>query len=697
MTKRRTLHLDVESRSVVDLPKANAYVYFDHPSTDLWLAAWAFGDDEPKLWFPGDPCPPEIVEHVRAGGLVACWNAAFERLAWRKLLTPKYGWPEPSLEQFRCVMAQGYAATLPGKLEQAALALGIEEQKDNTGYRIMLQMSKPRRPRKDEDPDGIYWWEDPEKLKKLGMYCLQDVRTEVAAFNRLPPLCASEQALWFLDQRMNDLGVSIDVPLCHQAKDVVKVATDRLNKEMVQVTDWSVRGVGNVSELIAYIKERGLDANSVAKDQIIELLVRDDLTPDVRRALEIRQEGSKTSTAKINAMLARVQVDKRMRGNLQFHGANTGRWAARGAQLQNLPRPIIRGDLAPVIGDLKKGSAELLEVLYGPALTVVSDCIRGMIVAPKGQKLISADFSQIEARMTAWMAGQSDKVEAFARYDRREGADIYTVEAGAIYVVSPKSISKDDPRRQVGKVSVLSLGFGGGPAAFAKMAKNYNVDIGEAHDSVMSSASAANIEAAEKAWTERGKRTGMSQRKWLTAELIKLAWRQANPRIPEFWKAVEDGAIEAVQNPGSVVDVGAVRYRKAGSWLFCRLPSGRCIAYAYPDVALKETPWGAKLPAMRFWGVDSFTKKWSRQEFYGGLGFQNIVQAAARDVMSEAMTRAEQAGFPPILTVHDEIVSETEHDFGNVEQFCGLMSQVPTWAAGCPIAAEGWEGPRYRK
>lgn len=374
------LHIDVETRSALDLQASNAYCYFDHETTDLWCAAYAFGSTEPKLWFPGQPCPPAIVEHVEAGGLVYAWNAQFERLAWRRLLGPKYGWPVPKLEQYRCVMAQSYAMALPGKLEHAAIVLGLSQMKDDLGYRLMMKMCRPQQPKKNEKP-GLYWHDDPADLIRLGQYCQQDVRTEVAIFERLLPLNETEQQTWFLDQRINDRGVYIDADLCNAANKIVDQTTKKLNQELTRITDYEVRALSNTAEIIRFVRKHGIDADSVAKDQVIDLLIRDDLPPVVRRVLEIRQEGAKTSTAKINAMLARRQADSRMRGNLQYHGASTGRFSARGAQLQNLPRPSMKGDLSQVIDDLMLGDAEVIEVLHGPPLSIVSDCIRGMIRA----------------------------------------------------------------------------------------------------------------------------------------------------------------------------------------------------------------------------------------------------------------------------------------------------------------------------
>lgn len=377
----KDLRIDVETRSVVDLRKTNVYIYFDDPSTDLWVLAYAFGDEEPELWWPGQLCPPRVAKHVKAGGIVTAWNAAFERQAWNKLLGPKYGWPVPMLRQYRCTMAAAYAMALPGKLEHAAAALGIQDQKDMTGSRLMMKMARPRSPRKNEPP-GIYWHDKPEDIARLGEYVKQDVRAERGVGKRLLPLSDIEQELWFLDAEINERGVYVDKQLCDAANKIVSATMQRLDAEMRQVTDGEVRGVSNVTELIAFVRKRGVETNSIAKDELVNMLVRDDLPSDVYRALEIRQEGSKTSTAKINAMLTRRQADGRMRGNLQYHAAGTGRFGGRGAQLQNLPRPSIKDkQLGPIIEDVLTGNADLVELLHGPPMSVVSDCIRSMIAA----------------------------------------------------------------------------------------------------------------------------------------------------------------------------------------------------------------------------------------------------------------------------------------------------------------------------
>lgn len=700
----RVLHLDLESRSACELRETNVYIYADDPTTDLWCAAWAFDNDEPQLWWPGDPCPDEIVEHVKSGGLIAAFNANFERIMWRAILTPRYKWPLPRLQQFRCVMVKCLAMALPGKLDQAAPALGLEITKDAAGARVMMQLAKPRRPRKGEVP-GLYWWNDPAKIERLGEYCRTDVRVEQAIDQRTLPLSKAEQDLWFLDCTINDAGVYVDAKLCHAAKRLVAGAENRLDKELQKLTDYAVNGVSATTQLTAWLRSKGLDIPGVAKDVVEGLLIRDDLDDKVRRAVEIRQEGGKTSVAKIDAMLARRQADGRMRGNLQFHGAATGRWAGRGAQLQNLPRPSSEDDKQPMIeAILESKDDRLIEALYGNTLAVVSDCIRGMITAAPGKDLVAADFSAIEGRVNAWLAGERETIAAFEAYDRGEGPDLYKVSAAAIYHKKPSDVTK--PERQVGKVAFLALGYQGGPGAFAKMAKGYGLEIASARSTVIQAATPENIEKAQKGWKDRGARSGMSEVRWMTAELIKLAWRDRNQSVVRYWRDLEGAAIEAMNTPGRQVTAGAtakVDYKKVGSFLFCRLPSGRVLCYPYPALKQFKAPWtdDQGRPVMRdglvYKGVNSVTRQWQEQHFYGGLADENVVQAVARDCMVVGMLAARDAGYDIVLTVHDEVVAEREKGKADRAEFEALLTAGAPWMKGLPLAAEGWVDQRYRK
>lgn len=330
-------HADFETRSVCDLKKQGAYAYVLHPTTSPWCMAYAFDDEPVALWKAGEPCPPRVAAHIEAGGEISAWNANFERLVWKAIMGPRFGWPVPRLEQFRCVMVQAFAMALPGSLDAAGAALGLDVQKDAAGYRLMLQMAKPRR----MDGSTPVWWDGEDRLRRLYAYCMNDVATEREADKRLMKLRSAELAMYHLDQRINDRGVFVDQKLCIAAKKVIRLTTEKLDAEMKRVTGGTVERCSNVQVLLAWLKARGVPTDSVAKDRLADLLIRDDLPDDVRRALELRQEAAKASTAKVDAMLWRTNGDGRMRGNLQYHGAATGRWAARGAQLQNLPRPVV--------------------------------------------------------------------------------------------------------------------------------------------------------------------------------------------------------------------------------------------------------------------------------------------------------------------------------------------------------------------
>jgi DNA polymerase len=686
------LHIDIETRSAADLPKVGAYRYFEDDSTDVWCAAFAVDDEPVGLWHPGldDRDIKHAIKHCE---LAFAHNANFERGGFAHILGPKHGFPIIPLEKWRCTMAMAYAMALPGTLDGAAAALGLDYRKDQAGHRLMLQLSRPRR----MDGDTPVWWDVPEKLERLYAYCKQDVEVERALHKRLLPLRPLEQKIWFMDQRINDRGVYIDEKLALAAEQVVADATDKLNDEMYAVTGGDVSAVTNTGQLKTWLGQNGVECRSLAKDQLDSLLALD--TPaKCKRALELRKEGAKSSTAKIDKMLTMRCADGRMRGNLQYHGANTGRWAARGAQLQNLPRPVLE-DIPSVIDAVATGDAEIVDLLCGNPMQACADSIRGIISAPPGRKVIAADFSQIEARVLPWLAGDERKLNVF-----RNGEDIYCLAASGIF--GKKVNKKDHPdERQVGKVSELALGFGGGAMAFAGMAANYGLNLEDMFEIVWPVASEATKEKVRESWKLRGARSGMSKKAWNAGEAVKIVWRADNKPIVDYWYALEgkpagdyrpaSGAWLAVLEPGRKVAVGNVVFLKNGSFLFCRLPSGRCIAYAYPRVEPVEKPWGTE-ESIVYEGVDSFTKKWGNKSAYGGLFAENITQAVARDIMAEAMLRVDAAGYDVTVTIHDEVVGEIRPD-QSYERFLELMVQQPEWAAGLPIEADGFCEERYRK
>ena len=656
------IHGDFETRSEVELKDVGLDVYARHPSTDVWCFAWAIDDGEPDIWFPGMPAPAPT-KLLATSQVLYAHNAQFEIAIWNHIMVPRYGWPKIYPHSVRCTMAMAYAMSLPGSLENASAALGLSEQKDMAGHRLMMQMSRPRG---YDDAGKPIWWDDFDKQIALQNYCKQDVRTEQALCKRLLTLSPSEQKLWALDYKINQRGVHVDRLAVSQAMTVVKRESDRLNAELFTVTEGCVSSTTEVAALTKWIQHKGVEIDGLAKADVIDALKLDDVPADVRRALLIRQEGGKTSTAKLRTVLEILGDDDRARGLLQYHAAGTGRWGGRKLQPQNMPRPSISHEVIEQVLDTlatctPDEAHSIITALFDNPLTVISDCLRGMISAAPGNILLCADFANIEGRGLAWIAGEQWKLDAFRAYDAGTGPDIYKLSYAKSFRIPVEQVTKEN--RFVGKVQELALGYQGGVGAFQTMAKAYRVEVSD----------------------ER-------------AEEVKVAWREAHPHVVQFWYDIERAAKEAVRHPGHTFAGGTTMFLVKGSFLFCKLPSGRVLTYPYPKLKPKMTPWGEEKEQIHYMSVDGKTKKWRETHTYGGKLTENVVQALSRDILAEAMTRLDAEGYPIVLHVHDEIVAEVEaHKNWDLKLFEAYMKRVPTWAAGLPIAVEGWRGARYRK
>ncbi|MEI6781257.1 MAG: DNA polymerase, partial [Verrucomicrobiota bacterium] len=444
----------------------------------------------------------------------------------------------------------------------------------------------------------------------------------------------------------------------------------RLNGEMLKTTGGIVGKCTEVALLVQWIRSQGVEIKGAAKADVLDALESRDLPAAVRKALELRKEAARSSTAKLLAMQDRASADSRVRGIHQYHGASTGRWAGRGVQPQNLPRPrpgIKPRDVHDMIGMLK--NPELLDMSYGPIMDAMADCVRGMIVPEPGHDLIAVDFSAIEARVLAWLAGEERVLDIFRTHGR-----IYEAAAAGIYHCDMKEVTKD--QRQIGKVAVLALGYGGGVGAFQSMARNYNITI-----------------------------------KDIEADDIKRAWRLANPAIVKYWWALERAGMDAVTQGGTHTagPVGRqVAFKKVGSFLWCRLPSGRVLCYPYPEVRALLTPNGSERDSLTYMTVVSNIKAkliedpassgtWKRVATYGGSLAENVTQAVARDLLASAMLRLAEHDAKIVLHCHDEVVIEAPICSWSVSEVEALMAEAPAWATGLPLAAEGWRGTRYRK
>jgi DNA polymerase len=661
-----TLHIDFETYSACDLKAAGLANYADDMSTGVHCMAYAWGDGGVCLWdaHGNNQIQLDSVHaHVAKGGLVYAHNAAFELAIWNQVMQHSHGWPRLDPKQVRCTMAMAYAMGLPGSLDNAAAALGLEVRKDGKGKAIMLQLCRPK-------DDGKFWTpaDDPAKFEALYAYCKRDVEVERALHKRMMELSPAEQRVWQLDYTINQRGVRVDLPSIESAIALVEAEKKRLDADMLRATGGVVGKCTEVQLLVKWIRSQGVEMPGLAKADVLDALAGE-LPPQVEAALNLRREAAKSSTAKLVAMKERASHDARVRGIHQYHGAATGRWAGRGIQTQNFPRGMLKPhEVADAIAHL--GDRDYLDVMYAAPMDVIASCLRGMLTAAPGKDLCAVDFSAIEARVLAWLAGQESVLDIFRTHGK-----IYEHAAAGIYHVPMESVTK--AQRQIGKVAVLALGYGGGVGAFQSMARVYGVKVPDAE-----------------------------------ADEIKTSWRAAHEKIVQYWYDLEDAAIRALMRGGKHTAGAAGReatYVKSGSFLWCKLPSGRVLCYPYPEIRTVETPWGAQKEALTYMTVADPNRKaktlpdpnasgsWQRISTYGGSLAENVTQAVARDLLSDAMLRFEQRGVNIVMHCHDEIVAEVECGKSQVKELEAAVSELPSWAVGMPVSAEGWQGARYRK
>ena len=667
------VHIDFETRSAVDLKKAGLYRYFQDESTRVWVLRYKIDDGGVEEWRPGWPQPRDLFAALDNDAVVVAHNAAFERECWNMLRRRAgdgfYAWPPLPLEQTECTMSRAAALALPSALDGLGTVLGLPVQKDAEGRRLMLQMCKA---------DDREWPED--KVARLSQYCRDDVLAEEGADKRLPKLSDRERRVWILDQKINERGVAIDAHFARRAVALTTEALDMANREMWRLTDGEVGKCTQTAALASWLNRRGAVCGSVAKGAVEDIILRTQLLedPKAEAAILLRRSSAKSSTAKYAAMCASVNDDGRVRGALRYHGASTGRWAGSGMQPQNFPRidDEFRPLVPQILGAVKRNMSTTdtlltLELVTDtPALTVLSKMLRPTIVAGADRFFVGGDYSNIEGRVNAWLAGEEWKTKAFSDYDKGVGADLYNLGYARAFGVPVGAVTK--AQRQIGKVMELALGFQGGVGAFQKMAAGYGM--------VMSD--------------ER-------------ADELKRAWRNANTSIVDGWWGLEDAAISAVSAPGMVVDVydGKAQFVCHQGMLMARLPSGRCLHYHTPRVERVKVldrqtgaDTGKTKRAVSFWGNDSLTKRWAKSYLYGGLLCENLVQATARDIMVEGMFLSEKEDYPISLTVHDELLTEPSRGGAHsAETLKQIMEEVPTWARGLPLAAGTWEEERYVK
>ena len=654
----RVMGVDIETYSSVDLAGSGVYAYTEAPDFDILLIGYKFDDEaevhvidtlavdrdfDPELYeFREALTDPDIIK--------TAFNANFERTCLAK-------WTGAAMppEEWRCTMIKALTLGLPGNLADVGIAMGLPEEKlkDPQGKALIQFFSKPCKPtRTNGQRTRNLPAHDPAKWKLFIEYNRQDVVTEQEILRQLDiyKTPESEQQLWALDQHMNDNGVKLDIPMVEKI-----VVYDTQRRQELQEEAKVLTGLANpnsLAQLKKWLSKQGVTMTSVTKDTIAATL-QTDIPDSVRRMLEIRTALGKTSVAKYSTMLTAVCQDHRLRGILQFYGANrSGRWAGRLVQTHNLAKNSLPDlDLARELA--AAGDFDTLATLFGETAFVFSELIRTAFIPSDGCRFVVSDFAAIEARVLAWIAGEEWTLEAF-----RQGKDIYCETASMMYRVPVEKHGQNSHLRQKGKVAVLACGYQGGVGAMKRMDKGGSIPEDE-------------------------------------LQSVVDQWREANPKVVKLWRTCELAAKTAIQEHRTVRLAHGIAFSYINRNLFIQLPSGRKLCYW--DTRLKQDDYTGRL-SITYMGVNQETKQWGETETYGGKLVENIVQATARDCLAVAMTRVSALGYKIVMHVHDEMIVDVPNtDTEAPGRINAIMAQPIDWAEGLPLKGDTYETPFYKK
>ena len=704
---------DLETFSECDLRKHGTHRYAAHPTTEIMVWQWALEDGEPVVEDLTSRKRPSAESVALLNDPDVMWvfhNSAFDRNLMR------YVWGiDIPVERFIDTMVQAMAHSLPGSLEKIGPILGVplDQQKDKRGKELIRLLCKPRpanQKLRRATPET-----HPDEWEEFLTYSYQDIISMRAIHKRLPKWNyrpgaqgtpgGREYDLWLLDQKINDRGFAIDLQFAAQAVATAVTVKQGLRTEISDATDGVVSSATKRDVLLKYLlEEHGVSLPDLTADTLRRRLEDPELPEHVKLLISIRMEAGMASSSKYSAALAVTSEDGRLRNGLQFSGAlRTQRWAGRMFQPHNMkrPDPDMKKRIPQLVEATKLGVLELYE---DEPMRALANAVRGCIVAPFGKKLTIADLSNIEGRKLAWLAGEEWKLQAFRDYDTiigedergkpiRKGHDLYVLAYARAFNVKPETV--DDYMRQIGKVMELALGYQGGVGAFLTFAAVYNMDLDELADAVWHTASDEAIAdaAGRYEWTLRKRRSvfGLSKRVWIACQVLVTSWREAHPMTVQLWADAEGAVRSAIANQGVAFEVGRhIKVQRDKQWLRVRLPSGRQLCYLHPQVS--------ESGQITYAGVNQYTRQWGRIKSYGGKFVENWDQASARDVLAWNMPAIEEAGYPLILTVHDENLTETpDKPEYTWQKLAAMMATVPPWAGGLPLAAAGFETYRYKK
>ena len=670
-------HIDIETFSTVDLPKCGVHKYAEDKFAQILCVGYAFGDKPVNLWIPDEFLPSELQKricyyvaerrglchighrvpqaltwHARNGGQFRAHNSQFERIMLSYRPGQQIRFPKTKLKQWVCTAAKAAAHSLPRDLARLARALDTPHKKDEDGRGDMMRITKPRKPSKNNPatrwtPDAV-----PDKFFNMYTYCIDDVLTERDCDHAVEDLPRHEIRLFNLDQVINDRGWMVDLESIGNVQFLIDKYKEKLQRRCREITGINPTQRDRFAE---WVRDQGVQIDNLQAQTITDALKRKDLPQNVRWALRIRSLHEMKAPTKYLAMVRAVCADGALRGMLLFYGAATGRWSGRIVQPQNLFRPVIK---APEIAieAFRRRSISWIKILWDTnPMKVFASCVRGMLVARPGRDLLCCDFNSIEAVIVAWLSNSKDLLKIFATHGL-----VYEYTAARMFkkvtdIGALIELKTNHPKKRfLGKIAVLALGYQGGEAAFVKMAKDHGSTVKGNH-----------------------------------AEQIKWDWRNENPKIVNMWEAINAAAIAAVENPGTTFKANKLMFRVIGDYLFLRLPSKRRLAYFRPFIRHDE---------LRYWGIDTYTRQWQICSTYGGKLLQNACEGIGRDLLAIAMLKLRKKKIYPILGhTHDEVVTEPKEGEGSIAEVIEIMCDIPTWAKGMPVKADGFRVKRYRK
>ena len=645
----KKLSCDIETFSDVDLIRCGVYKYADSPNFEMLLFAYAVDDGDVHIIdiAGGEELPEEIIQAIKSDTVVkTAYNAQFERVCLsRYLKLPEGEYLNP--QSWYCTAVQAAELALPLSLADVGSVLGLERQKMTEGKELIKYFCVPCKPTKSNgNRTRNRPCHDINKWETFKKYCMRDVDVErqIADKLKMYPISDEEHRLYVLDQIINDRGVLVDSELAEQAVKLNSIQTAVEQAYMIT----GLENPNSVTQLKQWLKEKGVEIESLSKKSVKSLA--DETDGDVSEMLKLRLLMAKTSVKKYEAVIRSVCSDNRVHGMMRFCGANrTGRWSGNILQPQNLPQNHLP-DLTLARDIVKDGDFEMLDMMFGNVPNVLSELIRTVLIPKPNHRFIVADFSAIEARVLAWIAGEQWRIDTF-----KNGGDIYCASASKMFKVPVEKHGVNGELRQKGKISELACGYGGSVGALKNMGA---VEMGVQENELQG--------------------------------LIN-DWRNANPHIVRFWYEVGNAAMKAIKEK-TTVPLGKLVFAYERGILFIRLPSGRRLSYIKPRIGTNR--FGGD--SITYMGINS-AKKWDRLETFGGKLTENIVQGTARDLLANALINAANAGYDTVFHVHDEIICEVPNGYGSVDELCKLMCIKPEWADGLPLNADGFECEYYKK